>query len=584
MKGWMKKNQNLIASFATLVYIVTIVIFIYHVEPFVYDTNDDMLIRSILSGELTGTPEYRTYYVSSVAGIIISMLYNIISFLPWYGLYLVGGIILMVWLLTNKLVERIDSVWKKVIASAFFPLVFIYLLYPLLIRMQYTTVTAIIVAGIIPLLLLSDMNMEFKKYINKNYGMIILLFYSASIRFEACLVGLPLIGIILCIKGVALHRNNKKNNMSISAKWLLVCLFFPLVILIITDAVAYSGESWNKYKRINEARTTIMDYNQYPSYEVAKSVCDKFEISENSYIALSQKYCIVLDDNINENSMSELADLADKERDKQNSKGVQEWLNYFVHTFKESFSGTYAKETVLLYVITLILIIACKQWTYIFYLIGVIVGRMIPWLYIIYRGRIVDRVTNGLWIIEIFALLGIIFELYFQHNKKAAWKSMLILITLTATFLLWIKPIKDAGQEADSRFLFAKNYEQIRDKFAENPDAFYLCDTFSFSYEYGESLSVYRPNKRNSVTLGGWAAKGPWYDKIREQIGMENWEDVFIDTDIDAYFVVQDIEGYSWDYIVEYYKEKYGSCEAKIEERVKTNDTTFLIVKLKVGE
>ncbi len=55
---------------------------------FFYDLNDDVLMKDILSGVYTGTPEGHNIQMHWPASALISLFYRAARGLPWYGLFL----------------------------------------------------------------------------------------------------------------------------------------------------------------------------------------------------------------------------------------------------------------------------------------------------------------------------------------------------------------------------------------------------------------------------------------------------------------------------------------------------------------
>ena len=53
-----------------------------------YDLNDDVLMKDILAGVYTGTPEGHNIQMLWPVSAFISLFYRMIGTLPWYGLFL----------------------------------------------------------------------------------------------------------------------------------------------------------------------------------------------------------------------------------------------------------------------------------------------------------------------------------------------------------------------------------------------------------------------------------------------------------------------------------------------------------------
>ena len=55
---------------------------------FYYDLNDDVLLKDILSGAYSGSPDAHSIQMLYPVSFLISLLYRIFPALPWQGLFL----------------------------------------------------------------------------------------------------------------------------------------------------------------------------------------------------------------------------------------------------------------------------------------------------------------------------------------------------------------------------------------------------------------------------------------------------------------------------------------------------------------
>ena len=70
-----KKQQQYLLIFIAGITVFLLFRYFYSLSPFIYFTNDDVFFDSIASGEMTGTPNPRLYYIGFPAGLLISTLY-----------------------------------------------------------------------------------------------------------------------------------------------------------------------------------------------------------------------------------------------------------------------------------------------------------------------------------------------------------------------------------------------------------------------------------------------------------------------------------------------------------------------------
>ena len=88
MVQWIKKHwlECTMSLFLTIVSAVVIT------SQFTYlcDTNDDVLLRSIVSGTFTGMPDAHLIYIMYPLGLILKALYQLSPNVPWYDGFMIG--------------------------------------------------------------------------------------------------------------------------------------------------------------------------------------------------------------------------------------------------------------------------------------------------------------------------------------------------------------------------------------------------------------------------------------------------------------------------------------------------------------
>ena len=106
----------LLAVLITAVYFL----FVYQNLPFIYDINDDVAMRNVAAGVITGKPDAHLIFVKYILGLCISGLYGIFPGWDWYGIVMIGIILLSFALILYRgLVMDRSPLWKiaYVIAS-----------------------------------------------------------------------------------------------------------------------------------------------------------------------------------------------------------------------------------------------------------------------------------------------------------------------------------------------------------------------------------------------------------------------------------------------------------------------------------
>ena len=85
VKYQLKKYENWIIALAAL---AALVLFTGFKFDYFYDLNDDVLMKDILAGVYTGTPEGHNIQMLWLISAFISLFYRLAGGLPWYGIFL----------------------------------------------------------------------------------------------------------------------------------------------------------------------------------------------------------------------------------------------------------------------------------------------------------------------------------------------------------------------------------------------------------------------------------------------------------------------------------------------------------------
>ncbi len=85
VKIWLKQKENHIWALGLSVVLCAAIGIFF---DYYYDLNDDVLIKDILAGVYTGTPEGRNIQMLFPLSFVISLFYRVARGLPWYGIFL----------------------------------------------------------------------------------------------------------------------------------------------------------------------------------------------------------------------------------------------------------------------------------------------------------------------------------------------------------------------------------------------------------------------------------------------------------------------------------------------------------------
>ncbi len=88
-----------------------------HLFDFWYDLNDDVLIKDIISGIYTGTPDAHNNQMLYPISLLFAGLYTWIHRIPWFGIFeiicMMGSFALIVY----RLIRMCVKVWQKMLIA-----------------------------------------------------------------------------------------------------------------------------------------------------------------------------------------------------------------------------------------------------------------------------------------------------------------------------------------------------------------------------------------------------------------------------------------------------------------------------------
>ena len=81
--------------------------------PFIYDINDDVAMRNVAAGVITGSPDAHLLHIKYLLGLVIAGFYRLLPGFDWYGLALIGIMLFsLVMVLYRGLAAKKGILWK----------------------------------------------------------------------------------------------------------------------------------------------------------------------------------------------------------------------------------------------------------------------------------------------------------------------------------------------------------------------------------------------------------------------------------------------------------------------------------------
>ena len=113
MKEYLKQRWFEYTFSAILVCMAAIVISVFF--GYSFSTNDDAMLRSLVEGSYTGTPEAHLIYIMYPLGYIGKILYRLLPAIPWYDIFMVGMHYISWILVLGRIGEQVQTKKNKVL-------------------------------------------------------------------------------------------------------------------------------------------------------------------------------------------------------------------------------------------------------------------------------------------------------------------------------------------------------------------------------------------------------------------------------------------------------------------------------------
>lgn len=538
---------------------------------FYYDLNDDSAMKDILSGAYTGTPDGHTIQMLYPLGWLVSLFYRLVPAIPWYGIFLCGSQFLALWIVVCSVSASLRSKTGKLTAqclvTAAAGILFLYEW----VFVQYTVTAGLLACGALVRLCMgpSPGEARFYRYHIVTVCLIVLAFF---LRTEMLLLLCPFLALAAFLRVADQWKADQTEKKTAVGKaaiqtvkgyaLLAVATGILMTAGLVADKAAYGSAQWNVFRQFFDDRTRVYDFYGIPAYEEHRAFYDSIGLSEAQYTLLDN-YNFDLDDAIDAGMMYEIAEYA------ASHQGMGIFRRLYESVYAYGYRFLHGEELIfdLFAVVSYFFLIRAALATKNRLLLGKITLlfglRSALWLFLLYRGRMVARVTHPLYLMEL-TMLGFYFlsgAAVFQWKKleKSAILSLYVILLLCTAF----SQVQTVRGQYAQREAVNVQWQSWKQYCRKRPENYYYLDVYS-SVAYSEKMfSDTGPGYRNFDLAGGWCVKSPLAAKKREQAGLESAQSALLAGN--AFFVADHTKPErSPDFLLAFYRQK--GTEIVIEE------------------
>lgn len=538
---------------------------------YTYGVNDDAFIGNVLMGAMTGSPDAHVVYIKYPLAVILTGLFKIIPSVNWHYALLISCFIVCIFLVNFRIFNNCKKLINKFILSIVFMLCFWFCLAKQITMIHYSMCAGVLVGTAI-FWFLTIKYKSTRLNLALNYIVcLMLLFVAYALRSRTLFMLLPLAAVAFIYKFIKAKPIFSKKNI---IRWIV----FPIVLFIGVGAIEllhsaqYKDDKWQQFIKFNDARTTIYDFYGLPEYEKNKEIYESVGVDKTRQYMYEQYY-LEFTNGTKDNMLEVIADTRVAEFNKE-----LPFAKRVIKTFKELPKNLFAKKyqpisifVIALFILELIFAIIFKKKRAILFLALSFLATLVPWLYMIFMNKPVERVTYGIWVANFVTLIAILIdnidfirEKLLDINHKTLIKTVVSIIVILA-FVLGIGLNYKKVQKNVTRSIGSGKVRLALEEYCEShPENLYIYETQTFN-TIGYDMKSMDNSKMNLIWPGGWCAKMPSMAKIWNGYGISDIEKFVIDNK-NVYFVsYADID---LTYIEDFYQANYKKGNlTKVEEK-----------------
>lgn len=540
----------------------------------VYYLNDDVTMRSIVSGAYTGTPDGHAVYMKYPLTCLLAGLYRLSGGLgimvPWFDLLLAGcillagaGILIGCWEAMAEKGFRLQLLWGLTGV-----LVFAGLLLPQYMYLHYTIVAALLAGSAL-----------FLWETGPKRGLpLVLLGLCYLVRSQVFFLSLPFL-LVAVLDGLlragkaGLRREAGKQGKALLLLAAMTVLFWGI------HSIGYGSEAWQSYGKYNDSRTALYDYTDFLSTDRYQESYEELGLTWEQYMVLSY-YDTMLDPTIDAGVLDQAVQQIREQKEGVSAGGfLKQCLRaYYRHVRYDG--RPYSLVWLGCYGILVLLLAFHKNWGRLLLTGALAAGRSLIWIYLIAQGRFPERIWISLYLLEILLLLGILFRESRENGGKSIGSRQQWLTGGVAVLCLALFGTVAPGQlqEADRRAQEQRSkqteWEILTDSLEGQESNLYLMDVFSAVTYAGE---LYEADDGQVMLLGGWLTRSPLAQQRLAQYGAGDATEALLQPGV--YLAAAKEQDMTW--LQSYLEKRLG--EVRLQERESIacgEDAAFVIYQL----
>lgn len=548
--------------------------------------NDDWGMYSILSGAYTGAPDAHVMFFLYPLSWLLSKLYSLCSFIPWYGLFQHGvqiGSLFTVYRRTLRIRKKHDPEKFLIpVACTTFLLLFFIINLNVLSEAQYTTTAGLAAAAALFCFITARTGQSKSGFFRDNIPTFLLSWIAFSMRQNIFYLCLPMAGMLWLAKWI-LSRRNRHEDTAFKLLGFALILGLGMGILWGINAAAYASPEWSDFRKINHYRERVGDFYTWPEYEECKDDLNALGIDEESYLyrrsgAPYIGHDMTVSDWEDMHRIARkyyLARTSLKDRLKRTVIGL---VNVFFYEDGMQPANLLAG---LLLLLTPVYILFERNGQALFVYLMYLFGRTVSWCYVLYEGRFPKRIVQPLITADFLILFAILlaFNLLRPNSIRKSAATLAIVLPLSV-FSLHVTRVN----VQENYRVHRETWEGLKDYCFSHPDNFYIWTYNSGTLEHfcEMSFAMDQGVYQNFLYTNWGVVCNPNTQKKLSDQGIGSFGQDLVDSN-HVYFILQEAPHNEEHPVILYFRHTF-QAKLTVADTFTAGDTSYCVYQLRPAE
>lgn len=548
--------------------------------------NDDWGMYSILSGAYTGAPDAHVMFFLYPLSWLLSKLYSLCSFIPWYGLFQHGvqiGSLFTVYRRTLRIRKKHDPEKFLIpVACTTFLLLFFIINLNVLSEAQYTTTAGLAAAAALFCFITARTGQSKSGFFRDNIPTFLLSWIAFSMRQNIFYLCLPMAGMLWLAKWI-LSRRNRHEDTAFKLLGFALILGLGMGILWGINAAAYASPEWSDFRKINHYRERVGDFYTWPEYEECKDDLNALGIDEESYLyrrsgAPYIGHDMTVSDWEDMHRIARkyyLARTSLKDRLKRTVIGL---VNVFFYEDGMQPANLLAG---LLLLLTPVYILFERNGQALFVYLMYLFGRTVSWCYVLYEGRFPKRIVQPLITADFLILFAILlaFNLLRPNSIRKSAATLAIVLPLSV-FSLHVTRVN----VQENYRVHQETWEGLKDYCFSHPDNFYIWTYNSGTLEHfcEMSFAMDQGVYQNFLYTNWGVVCNPNTQKKLSDQGIGSFGQDLVDSN-HVYFILQEAPHNEEHPVILYFRHTF-QAKLTVADTFTAGDTSYCVYQLRPAE